>query len=103
MDNRAKIKEYEKRDKYFDLARELKKLWNMKMTAIPIAIGSLETISKGLIRKLEELEIGGRAETIPMEVSQNIEKSHGDLRRLAVTQTPVQDLQQTLLWEAHKE
>ena len=27
-DHRIKLKEYEKKDKYFDLARELKKLWN---------------------------------------------------------------------------
>ena len=28
-DYRLKVKEREKKDKYFDLARELKKLWNM--------------------------------------------------------------------------
>ncbi len=32
------MKEYEKNDKYLDLARELKKLWNMKVTIIPIVI-----------------------------------------------------------------
>ena len=30
-DNRVKIKENERRDKYLDLAGELKKLWNMKV------------------------------------------------------------------------
>ena len=30
------IKEGEKRDKYLDLARELKRLWNMIVTVIPI-------------------------------------------------------------------
>ena len=30
-DRSVKIKESEKRDKYLDLARELKKVWNMKM------------------------------------------------------------------------
>ena len=29
-DNRIKLKENKKRDKYRDLAKELKKLWNMK-------------------------------------------------------------------------
>ena len=29
MDHRVKIKEFEKIDKYLDLARELKKQWNM--------------------------------------------------------------------------
>ena len=30
-DHRVKIKENRKRDKYLDLARELKKLWNMRI------------------------------------------------------------------------
>ena len=36
----------------------------MKVTVIPIVPGALGTISKGLQRKLEELEIGERADTI---------------------------------------
>ena len=35
-DHKIKLKEYEKRDKYLDLARELKNLWNMKVTIISI-------------------------------------------------------------------
>ena len=31
---------------YLDLARELKKLWNMKMTVVPIVIGALGKIPK---------------------------------------------------------
>ena len=38
-DHRIKLKEWEKRDKYIDLAGEWKKLWNMKVTIIPIVIG----------------------------------------------------------------
>ena len=30
-DHRVKLKESEKKDKYLDLVRELKKLWNMKV------------------------------------------------------------------------
>ena len=33
-DHRIKLKECEKRDKYLDLAIELKKLWNMNVTII---------------------------------------------------------------------
>ena len=40
-DHRIKLKKCEQRDKYFDLARELKKLWNMKVAIIPIVIGAL--------------------------------------------------------------
>ena len=39
--HRVKLKESNKTDKYLDLARELKKLWNMKVTVITIVIGSL--------------------------------------------------------------
>ena len=49
---------------YLDLARELKKLANMKMMIIPIVIGAFGTVTKGLIQGLEDLEIRGRVETI---------------------------------------
>ena len=63
-DHRIKLKEWEKRDKYLDLAGEFKKLWNMKVTIIPIVIGAFGTITKGLLKGLEDLEVGGRVETI---------------------------------------
>ena len=63
-DYRINLKESEKKDKYLDLARELKKLWNMKVTIVPIVIGALGTITKGLLKGLEDLEVGGRVETI---------------------------------------
>ena len=64
-DHRINLKESEKKDKYLDLARELKKLWNMKVTIVPIVIGALGTITKGFLKGLAELEVGGRVETIP--------------------------------------
>ena len=51
-DLRVKLKEYEKRDKYLNLARELKKLWNMKVTIIQIVISALGTVTKGLVQVL---------------------------------------------------
>ena len=62
--HRIKLKECEKRDKYLDLARELKKLWNMKVTIIPIVIGAFGTVTKGLLKGLEGLAVGGRVDTI---------------------------------------
>ena len=64
--DRINLKESEKKDKYLDLARGLKKLWNMKLTIVPIVIGALDTITIGLLKSLEELEVGGRVETIQM-------------------------------------
>ena len=63
-DHRIHVKESEKKDKYLNLAREIKKLWNMKVTIVSIVIGALGTVTKGLLKGLEDLEIGGRVETI---------------------------------------
>ena len=62
-DHRIKLKECEKKYKYLDLARELKKLWNM---TVPIVIGAFGTITNGLLNRLEDLDVGGRIETIQM-------------------------------------
>ena len=62
-DHRIKLKEWEK-DKYLNFARELKKLWNMKLTVIPIVIGAFATVTKGLLKGLGDLEFEGRVETI---------------------------------------
>ncbi len=42
----------------------MKKLWNMKVTIVPILIGAFGTLTKGLLKGLEDLEVGGRVETI---------------------------------------
>ena len=64
VDHRINLKESEKKDKYLDLARELKKLWNMKVTIVPIVIGAFGTITKELLKGLEDLDVGGRVKTI---------------------------------------
>ena len=93
-------------NKYLDLARELKKLWNMKVTIVPMVMGTFGTITKGLLKGLEEMEVGGRGETPNdsiAENNQNPETSPGDLRRFAVTRTPVKNHQLTLMWKTLKE
>ena len=71
------------------------------MTIIPIVIGTFGTVTKGLLKGLEDLEVGGRVETIQnyriIENGQNTEKSPEDLRRLAITQSPVKDHQMSLM------
>ena len=81
-DYRMKIKEKEKKDRYFDHARKLKSERNMKVTEIPIVIGSLETIFNGLVKGLEDLEIGGQVETIQARV---LLRSNRILRRVQET------------------
>ena len=71
------------------------------MTIIPIVIGAFGTFTKVLLKGLEDLEKKGRTETLQittlLRTGQNTEKSPGDLRRLAVTQTTVKDHQLTLM------
>ena len=102
-DHRIKPKECEKKDKYLDLAKELKKLWNVKVTIIPIVIGAFGTVSKGLLKSLEDLEVGDNPYDDIIEYSQNTEKSPVDLRRLAVTQSTVKNHQRQLMWKTLKE
>ena len=90
-DHRINLKESEKKDKYLDLARELKKLWNMKVTIVPIVIGALGTISKGLLKGLEDLEVGGRLETIQTtallrmdRIPRRVLETWGDLQSLKI-------------------
>ena len=42
----------------------MKKLWNMHVTIIPNVIGAFGTVTKGLQKGQEDLEVGGRVETI---------------------------------------
>ena len=64
VEHRVKLKESEKRDEYLDLARELKKFWFMKVMIIPIVIGALGTVTKGLVQGRVDLEITRRLETV---------------------------------------
>ena len=44
-EHRIKLKEWEKKNKYLDLAWELRKLWNMAATIIQIMIGAFGTLT----------------------------------------------------------
>ena len=63
-DHRIKLNESEKKDKFLDLARELKNLWKMQVAIIPIVIRAFGTVTKGLLKGLEDLEVRSRVETI---------------------------------------
>ena len=56
-DNRVDAKEMEKIEKYQDLARELRKIWNKRVKVIPIIIGALGTTPKLLRKRLEDIGI----------------------------------------------
>ena len=79
----------------------------MKVTIIPIVIGAFGTVTKELLKGLEDLEVDGPNEDHPNDSitknGQNTEKSPGDLRRLAVTQTSVKYHQLKLMGKTLKE
>ena len=54
----------------------------MKVTIIPIVIGAFGTVTKGLLKGLEDLEVGGRLETI---LTTALLKSARILRRVQET------------------
>ena len=77
-------------DKYLDLSREWKKLWNMKVTVLAIVNGAPGTVTEGLVQGLGNKKTSGYHPNYSIiEIGRNIEKSPEDLRRPAVTQTPV--------------
>ena len=51
MRRRIKIKKYQ------DLARELQKLWNVKVKIIPLVVGSLCAIPKQFCNRLKQIGI----------------------------------------------
>ena len=61
----------------------------MKVTIVPIVIGALGTITKGLLKGLKDLEVGGQVETIQMmallrtaRIQRYVLETRGDLLSL---------------------
>ena len=73
-DYRVKMKKCKKINKCLDLAREIKKSYNIKVAVISILINDFGTISKGLEKKLGELEIRGKIKTIQLRVLSRLAK-----------------------------
>ena len=94
------LKKSEKRDKYQDFTRELKKLWkknggntngNWCSLNNPLRIGKRTG-------GLENEKTSEDNSDYSPKIGQNTEKSPGDLRKLA----PVKDHQLTMLWKTLK-
>ena len=105
-DHRIKLKECEKKDKYLDLARELKKTMEYEGDNYTYFDWSFWYSNWRIIKGtggLGSWKMSGDHPNYSItENSQNTEKSSGDLRRLAVTQTPVKDHQLILIWKTLK-
>ena len=57
IQGRAHDKEVGKLEKYLDLVKELKKVWNMEVTAVPLIVGDLGTLAKALEKKIKAIGI----------------------------------------------
>ena len=95
--------ENEKKDKYLDLARELKKSKEHEGDHYTnrdwCFCYSHQSIIKGTGRLGGWRTSGDHPNYCIIENDQNTEKSPSDLRRLAVTQTPVKNHQLKLIWK----
>ena len=94
-DYRIKQKESEKKDKFLDLAMEMKKIMEHEGDNFTNRNWCFWYSHQRIIKENGGLGCwrtsGDHLKFNIIENGQNIEKIHGDLRRLAVTQTPVKD------------
>ena len=67
-DYRIKLKKVKRRTSALILLRIWKKLWDMKVTIVPIVIDAFGTVTKWLLKVLEDLDAGGRVETIQTKI-----------------------------------
>ena len=100
-DHRVKLKESGKRDKYQDLVRDLKKAMELESDGDTDCNWGTRNSHQRI-----DTETGGPGDKRMsrdhsnysiIEIGQNIKKSPGDLRRLNVTQIPVENHQLTLV------
>ena len=92
---RSHDKKKTKRKIILTLLENWKKLWNMKMTVMSVVV------TKILIKYWRvDLEISRDYSNYSIvQISQNTKKSHGDLRRFALTQTPAEEHKLRLVWK----
>ena len=83
-DHKVKQEVTKERDKYLDIAREQKKnkLGNMKVTVIPSVNRILGRVTKDLVKRLDDLEIRERVQTIETTA---LLRSSRILRRILAT------------------
>ena len=60
-DSRIEEKEKDKIEKYQELARELQKIWNVKVKIIPLVVGSLGAIPKQFGNRLKQIGVTAEA------------------------------------------
>ena len=54
-DRNIALKEIEKKGKYKDLELEIQRMWQMKTEVIPVVVGALGTIKKGMVENIKRV------------------------------------------------
>ena len=54
-DRNVALKETEKKNKYKDLELEIQRMWHMRTEVIPVVVGALGTIKKGMIENIKRV------------------------------------------------
>ena len=99
---RVKLKESKKREKKFDLARELKNYGTWKWRWYQLYRYGHQRIDTGTSGFGNKRTSGNNQNYSIVDYGQNTKKSPGDFRRLAITQTPVESHQRILVWKTLK-
>ena len=106
-DHKIKLKESEKKNKYLDLTRKLKKTVEHESDVHTnynvYSWYSHQRINKWTGGLGNKRTSRNHSKYCIIKIGQNTEKSHGDLRRLPIHQTPMKNHQLTLMRKILKE
>ena len=95
-DQWVKLKEIKKRDKYLDLAKDLKTMGHEDDADTDCnwcARNKPRSIRKGTGSVVNKRTSGDHPDDSIIKIGHNTDESPGDLKRLVVTQTPVENHQ----------